>query len=188
MGASGVSDNLDADRNREAWHCLALIHGYNELVKTTDDLASKVYFRLVRDHFEEEVAKLGTKINRGDQGNVVLELTSKPPHIIFHGRDIELMRAAVAAFDKAQAPECTGTSASWCPVCGDCKCPRSESGETDLNDESCPLHSVRSKHAELTPIPTSCGRAPPYGCPGCGAMSCIHVDDRGRLRPREGGA
>lgn len=43
------------------------------------------------------------------------------------------------------APVCTGTSAQWCPVCGDCKCPDRELG--DLNGPGCPLHSNSSDHA-----------------------------------------
>ena len=44
------------------------------------------------------------------------------------------------------APECTGLAASWCPVCGDCKCPDRELG--DINDPDCPLHNNSSDHAE----------------------------------------
>ena len=43
------------------------------------------------------------------------------------------------------APECTGVSASWCPIHGDCNCDR-EAGE--MNSEECPLHSRTSTHAE----------------------------------------
>ena len=40
--------------------------------------------------------------------------------------------------------ECTGISAKWCPVCGDCTCV----DEIDMaRDENCPLHSDRSHHA-----------------------------------------
>jgi hypothetical protein len=40
--------------------------------------------------------------------------------------------------------ECTGVSASWCPIHGDCICDR-EAGE--MNNEGCPLHSRASTHA-----------------------------------------
>ena len=52
---------------------------------------------------------------------------------------------------------CTGVSASWCPVCGDCACPVDDRGEhvSTLNpgdygkdDPACPLHARSSKHAE----------------------------------------
>lgn len=39
---------------------------------------------------------------------------------------------------------CTGVSACWCPIHGDCICDRDES----LKDEDCPLHSWNSNHAE----------------------------------------
>jgi len=45
-------------------------------------------------------------------------------------------------------PECTGTTAVWCPICGDCSCKRDESGEfpEGQEDDSCPLHSKESAH------------------------------------------
>lgn len=47
---------------------------------------------------------------------------------------------------------CTGSSARWCPVCGDCACgPRYEGagadGERTLDDDGCPLHGASSQHA-----------------------------------------
>lgn len=71
----------------------------------------------------------------------------------------------------ADAP-CTGIAASWCPVHGDCTCPRTEGGEIEWHYESglvsfaghpawsetaqtvihydkrCPLHGEDSEHAE----------------------------------------
>lgn len=41
-------------------------------------------------------------------------------------------------------PTCTGISASWCPIHGDCVCDR-EVGDT--NNEECPLHCRSSSHA-----------------------------------------
>lgn len=43
-----------------------------------------------------------------------------------------------------QAPACTGVSASWCPVHGDCVCDREND---ELNNIDCPLHSRQSSHA-----------------------------------------
>ena len=40
---------------------------------------------------------------------------------------------------------CTGVSAGWCPICGDCICDR-ECGPFD--DPDCPLHAGDSPHAE----------------------------------------
>ncbi len=46
--------------------------------------------------------------------------------------------------------QCTGVAASWCPVHGDCECPRDEDGGAwELNDPDCPLHSPESTHADL---------------------------------------
>lgn len=50
--------------------------------------------------------------------------------------------------------ECTGVSASWCPVCGDCTCPRMSTGERKKESSQCPLHGEKSTHADppkLTP-------------------------------------
>jgi len=96
----GAPAETPAIEKATTWHNVALVHGYNELAKTSKTLGEKVYFRLARDQAEEWAAQAGVKINRGDQGNVVLELTAKPPFIVFHERDIELMREAVAAFDE----------------------------------------------------------------------------------------
>lgn len=46
---------------------------------------------------------------------------------------------------------CTGIAASWCPLHGECTCPRGPDGaipEGGLNDPSCPLHATTSLHAE----------------------------------------
>lgn len=52
----------------------------------------------------------------------------------------------------SKAVGCTGTTATWCPVCGDCSCgPRFEGdpdGERTLCDERCPLHASTSPHGE----------------------------------------
>jgi hypothetical protein len=52
--------------------------------------------------------------------------------------------------------QCTGISASWCPVHGDCTCPTNEHGETITMDgeelgkdnPDCPLHGIRTDHGE----------------------------------------
>lgn len=41
-------------------------------------------------------------------------------------------------------PSCTGVSASWCPIHGDCVCDREND---EMNSEECPLHSRNSSHA-----------------------------------------
>jgi hypothetical protein len=50
---------------------------------------------------------------------------------------------------------CTGVSASWCPVHGDCSCPRLDTGEREEEAQDCPLHGEKSAHgderAQVTP-------------------------------------
>lgn len=42
---------------------------------------------------------------------------------------------------------CTGMTASWCPVHGDCACERPKNGlGGDLSDPGCPLHKPASTH------------------------------------------
>lgn len=46
-----------------------------------------------------------------------------------------------------QWPPCTGLTASWCPRCGDCTCPRRESdGDCRFDTPGCPLHDPSSPH------------------------------------------
>lgn len=46
--------------------------------------------------------------------------------------------------------DCSGISASWCPVHGDCSCPRDVDGDVlALNDPGCPLHSETSTHGDM---------------------------------------
>jgi hypothetical protein len=44
---------------------------------------------------------------------------------------------------------CTGITAAWCPVHGDCSCSRTLYSEAiHLDDPACPLHSATSTHGE----------------------------------------
>jgi hypothetical protein len=45
----------------------------------------------------------------------------------------------------SQKPACTGISAIWCPLHGDCSC----KNECDKNDDDCPLHSRHSNHGDV---------------------------------------
>lgn len=47
--------------------------------------------------------------------------------------------------------KCTGVSAAWCPIHGDCICVRE--GTAGLDDPNCPLHSLESTHAEVEDAP-----------------------------------
>ncbi len=53
--------------------------------------------------------------------------------------------------DQLEATNCTGLTAIWCPVHGDCTCgdinDDPDQGRT-LNDYGCPLHGPASSHAE----------------------------------------
>ena len=44
---------------------------------------------------------------------------------------------------------CTDLSASWCPVHGDCTCPRDSENEVFEDAFDCPLHGKHSTHAEV---------------------------------------
>lgn len=49
-----------------------------------------------------------------------------------------------------ERPACTGASAAWCPVHGDCSCPTVEGPDPyarDLDAHDCPLHGPNSSHA-----------------------------------------
>lgn len=94
-----MSDDMTPGDKVRLWNEVALVYGYNELAKQAPTLAEKIYFRIARGLAEEEAEKLGTKINSGPQGNVVMEIGQAAPFIILHERDIEGMRAAVAKWD-----------------------------------------------------------------------------------------
>jgi hypothetical protein len=46
--------------------------------------------------------------------------------------------------DRIEATGCTGVTATWCPVHGDCTCAK----DRYMHDDSCPLHSGESAHGE----------------------------------------
>lgn len=50
----------------------------------------------------------------------------------------------------APGAECTGIAASWCPVHGNCSCPRDEEGARTENrfGVDCPLHGLASNHGD----------------------------------------
>ena len=50
------------------------------------------------------------------------------------------------------AVPCTGTTAVWCPVCGECKCTADQRLDS-LDNQTCPLHSPVSKHGDPGPAP-----------------------------------
>lgn len=50
---------------------------------------------------------------------------------------------------------CTGLTARWCPIHGDCTCDRDDYGSGDMNDPTCPLHRTSSTHAERDAQPAA---------------------------------
>lgn len=50
---------------------------------------------------------------------------------------------------RESAPAHTGIAATWCPICGDCRCPYKH-GFVDLgrtrDDPTCPLHGTKTTH------------------------------------------
>lgn len=73
-------------------------------------------------------------------------------------RDAAHVAPAVAALHRAMRPadpepvECTGVAASWCPVHGDCTCPRDRDGFRE-ETSTCPLHNETSTHAHEGDLP-----------------------------------
>lgn len=58
--------------------------------------------------------------------------------------------------------DCTGIAASWCPIHGDCTCPRSEIGLWGHDSPDCPLHGTNSSHCADNPDILD------ESCPACG--------------------
>ncbi len=82
-----------------------------------------------------------------------------------------LSPAALRALaDRIESRECTGITASWCPVHGDCTCERDEFGvalDGAWQHGRCPLHGEQSSHATPQPDHEVCPDpwAPPGGYP-----------------------
>ena len=55
---------------------------------------------------------------------------------------------SILLFRPKQRDRCTGITASWCPVCGDCKCERPSDFAGDMDQPNCPLHALNSTHGE----------------------------------------
>lgn len=95
----------EATKNHELWTTLALCLGFNELAKLGKTLGDKVYARLFRDKYVENLIALGG--NGGvspfaDAKSIVeIEMPAPMPWLRFRATDIELMRTAVAEHDAA---------------------------------------------------------------------------------------
>lgn len=57
--------------------------------------------------------------------------------------------------DLVQADGCTGLTAKWCPVCGDCRCSNAdeEGAPPAMDNVLCLLHNPGSPHAEAERFP-----------------------------------
>ena len=85
-------------KGHKLFQTIALLFGYNELAKQTDVLGEKVYFRLIRQQYEEMLKEDGQEVEIiHDQ--TILTLNQKPPYVRFSEKDIELMREAVREYD-----------------------------------------------------------------------------------------
>ncbi len=118
------------DKVAEEWHLIAVVMGYNELTKHMKSLAEKMWARIGRDHFEQELVKLrGAKLY-SEEGQRVLESHTAPPFIKFTDADIEAMRKVVADWDAARVPTtCAFCSKPWAfktddnvPLCSSVQC------------------------------------------------------------------
>lgn len=99
-----TEEEAEDQKRIEVWHLSAIVAGYNELVKVVDTIAQKVYCRLIRDQFQDElIAAGGAKITQAETQQPVLVITASGPWIRFYERDIEQMRAAVAKWDADKA-------------------------------------------------------------------------------------
>lgn len=61
---------------------------------------------------------------------------------------LQMFAAGTRSRLRAEQGGCTGISASWCPRCGDCKCPERGEFAGDMDSPDCPLHALNSTHGE----------------------------------------
>ena len=74
---------------------------------------------------------------------------------------------------KTQEKRCTGLTARWCPIHGDCTCSQDDS-DSDYNDDGCPLHGVKSDHAPIIrPGPPICQGGSNGSAPLVGALLVV---------------
>jgi hypothetical protein len=66
----------------------------------------------------------------------------------FYNKCAQLRKATFLRPEWVKKAVCTGVSASWCPVCGDCGCERDLDGEWGDPNPECPLHGDGSTHGD----------------------------------------
>ena len=64
--------------------------------------------------------------------------------------------ASVAQLDVS---ECSNISAGWCPVHGDCTCPRDGTDTCEEQADDCPLHGTASNHGDDEDEPPQIARS-----------------------------
>ena len=77
---------------------MATLYGANEFATKATTLGEKVFWRLVREDSLRKFRALGGVLAMTNEHESVLTLSTTPA-VTFDTRDIELMRAAVAAHD-----------------------------------------------------------------------------------------
>lgn len=110
------------------------------------------------------------------------------------GEPARLHRHELSESKEPLEVQCTGPAAVWCPICGDCECERSPSGERTEQSMICPLHGDGSVHGEpgakVAQESVHCEAAQRRAevkaqktgvCPECGGVaSGFAKDERGR--------
>lgn len=81
----------------EAHNAIAMVIGYNELARTAQTLGERIFFRLARDAAEGVAREMGAQIERTEDPERVVVTLSERPRIELRERDLDLMRAALAA-------------------------------------------------------------------------------------------
>lgn len=61
---------------------------------------------------------------------------------------LQMFAAGTRSRRRSEGQRCTGIAASWCPRCGDCKCPARGEFAGDMDSPDCPLHALNSTHGD----------------------------------------
>lgn len=82
----------------------------------------------------------------GRQATPLLDDTSIPGKILEHHLCVN---CGWSKLDDRVDVTCTGLAATWCPIHGDCSCPRDDIGQIDFSGlDGCLLHDVSSTHCD----------------------------------------
>ena len=78
---------------------VALVLGFNDMAGRAETLGEKVYYRLARDHANDDAKALGVEVSMGHEQPTLLTLPGGPPWVRFRETDIEMMRVCVVEHD-----------------------------------------------------------------------------------------